>query len=157
MARHYNGPPPPLRRGCRPVPLSPTTRAYLQVHLCVILWGFTPIFGRLIHLEALALVWWRMLIVVVALLLLSRVRRQLLNMPLRLLGAYAGIGLLVAMHWLLFYAAVKLANASVGAICIAVAPGFGGAHVCTSVTFRPRMPSAAPRRHAPSIRRTGGR
>lgn len=106
------------------MPLSPTTRAYLQVHLCVILWGFTPIFGRLIHLEALALVWWRMLIVVVALLLLSRVRRQLLNMPLRLLGAYAGIGLLVAMHWLLFYAAVKLANASVGAICIAVAPVF---------------------------------
>lgn len=104
--------------------LSPTTRAYLQVHVCVILWGFTPIFGRLISLDALALVWWRMLIVVLALLALPRVRRQLANMSWRMLGTYAAIGLLVAMHWLLFYAAIKLANASVGAICIAVAPVF---------------------------------
>lgn len=104
--------------------LSRTTKAYLQVHVCVVLWGFTPIFGRLIELPALALVWWRMLIVTVALLLLPRVRRQLMNMPLRQMGIYAGIGLLVAVHWLLFYAAIKLANASVGAICIAVAPVF---------------------------------
>lgn len=104
--------------------LPNTTKAYLQVHFCVILWGFTPIFGRLITLDALALVWWRMLIVAVALLLLPRVRRQLHAMSWRLIGAYAAIGLLVAIHWLLFYAAIKSANASVGAICIAVAPVF---------------------------------
>lgn len=106
------------------MPMSTQTRAHLQVHFCVILWGFTAIFGKLITLDALALVWWRMLIVVIALLLLPRVRRQLRHLPWRLVGTYAAIGLLVAMHWLLFYAAIKLANASVGAICIAVAPVF---------------------------------
>lgn len=104
--------------------MSTTSKAYLQVHVCVILWGFTPIFGKLISLDALALVWWRMLIVVVALLLVPRVRRQLRAMSWRLIGVYAAIGLLVSVHWLLFYAAIKLANASVGAICIAVAPIF---------------------------------
>ncbi|HEX7340886.1 MAG TPA: DMT family transporter [Rhodanobacteraceae bacterium] len=104
--------------------MSTQTRAYLQVHFCVILWGFTAIFGKLITLDALALVWWRMLIVVAALLLLPRVQRQLRAMSWRLIGSYAAIGLLVAMHWLLFYSAVKLANASVAAICLAVAPLF---------------------------------
>lgn len=104
--------------------LSPNTKAQMQVHFCVVLWGFTAIFGKLITLDALALVWWRMLIVAVALLLIPRVRRQLRAMSWRLIATYAGIGLLVAMHWLLFYAAIKLANASVGAICIAVAPVF---------------------------------
>ncbi len=103
---------------------SPVTKAYLQIHLCVMLWGFTAIFGRLISIDALAMVWWRMLIVAVTLLLVPCVWRELRHMSVRLIGAYAGIGLLLATHWLLFYGAIKLANASVGAICLAVAPVF---------------------------------
>src|SRR3546814_17321725 len=41
-------------------------------------------------------------------------------MPPRLLLAYAGIGALVALHWLTFYGAIKLSNASVCATCIAL-------------------------------------
>src|SRR3546814_18806128 len=41
-------------------------------------------------------------------------------MPPRLLLAYAGIGGLVALHWLTFYGAITLSNASVGATCIAL-------------------------------------
>jgi drug/metabolite transporter (DMT)-like permease len=104
--------------------MSPTSKAQLQIHFCVVLWGFTAIFGRLITLPALALVLWRMLIVVAVLALLPSVWRSLRAMPPRLIAAYAGIGLLVALHWLTFYAAIKLANASVGATCMAVAPVF---------------------------------
>lgn len=104
--------------------MSPTTKASLQIHACVVLWGFTAILGKLIHLPAAPLVWWRMLLVVAALLLLPRVRRNLLGMPWRLLAAYAGVGVVVALHWLTFYAAIKLANASVAATCIALAPVF---------------------------------
>jgi drug/metabolite transporter (DMT)-like permease len=96
----------------------------LQIHFCVVLWGFTAILGKLITLPALALVWWRMLLVVVALLLVPRVWRGLRAMPPRLVGAYAGIGVLVSLHWLTFYGAIKLANASVAATCIALAPIF---------------------------------
>ena len=100
---------------------SDTTRALWQIHFCVLLWGFTAILGKLISLPALPLVWWRMLIVVAALALLPKVWRGLRAMPTRSRWAYAGIGVLVALHWLTFYGAIKLANASVAATCIAFA------------------------------------
>jgi drug/metabolite transporter (DMT)-like permease len=100
------------------------SRAQLQIHFCVLLWGFTSILGKVISLPALPLVWWRMLIVVAALALLPRVWRGLRAMPARLLAAYAGVGVLVALHWLTFYGAIKLANASVAATCIALATAF---------------------------------
>ena len=104
--------------------MTPTARAQLQIHACVLLWGFTAILGKLITLPALPLVWWRMLIVVAALSLVPRVWRGLRAMPRRLLLSYAGIGVLVALHWLTFYGSIKLSNASVGATCIALATVF---------------------------------
>lgn len=106
------------------MPASPTAKAQLQIHFCVLLWGFTPILGKLISLSALPLVWWRMLLVVAALALLPRVWRGLRAMPSRLMLAYCGIGLIVALHWLTFYGAIKLSNASVAVTCIALAPAF---------------------------------
>jgi drug/metabolite transporter (DMT)-like permease len=104
--------------------MQSVAKARLQIHFCVLLWGFTAILGKLITLSALALVWWRMLLVTGALLLMPRVWRGLRAMPARLRWAYAGIGVLVSLHWLTFYAAIKLANASVGATCIALGPAF---------------------------------
>lgn len=104
--------------------MQSTTRAHLQIHFCVLLWGFTAILGKLITLPAAQLVWWRMLLVMLALLTVPRVWRGLRAMSARLLWAYAGIGVLVAMHWLTWYAAIKLSNASVGATCMALAPVF---------------------------------
>lgn len=101
--------------------MKPTTKATLQIHFCVVLWGFTAILGKLISLAALPLVWWRMLIVVAALALVPRVQRSLRALPARLWLAYTGIGALVALHWLTFYGAIKLANASVAATCLALA------------------------------------
>ena len=106
------------------MPMTDHARAQLQIHFCVLLWGFTAILGKLITLPALPLVWWRMLLVVVALALVPRVWRGLRALPPRLALAYAGIGVLVALHWLTFYGAIKLANASVAATCIALAPVF---------------------------------
>ncbi len=109
--------------------LSPEARAarskaFFQIHLCVVLWGFTAILGKAITLPALPLVWWRMVLVVAALLLIPRVWRGIRALSWRLRGAYAGIGVLVALHWLTFYGSIKLSNASVGATCIALATVF---------------------------------
>jgi drug/metabolite transporter (DMT)-like permease len=104
--------------------MSDTRKAQWQIHFCVLLWGFTAILGKLITLPALALVWWRMLLVTAALLLVPRVWRGLRALPRRLLASYAGIGVLVALHWLTFYGAIKLANASVAVTCIALGPVF---------------------------------
>ena len=104
--------------------MTPSARAHWQIHLCVVLWGFTAILGKLITLPALPLVWWRMGLVVLALMLVPRVWRGLRALSPRLLLAYSGIGVLVALHWLTFYGAIKLANASVAATCMALAPVF---------------------------------
>ena len=104
--------------------MSPARRALFQIHFCVLLWGFTAILGKLITLRALSLVWWRMWIVTAALLLVPRVWRGLCAMSGRLWLAYAGVGAVVSLHWLTFYGAIKLANASVAATCIALAPVF---------------------------------
>ncbi|MGH8173791.1 MAG: DMT family transporter [Rhodanobacteraceae bacterium] len=104
--------------------MSPTAKAQLQIHFCVVLWGFTAILGKAITLPALPLVWWRMLIVVAALALVPSAWRGLRALSPRLVLAYAGIGALVALHWLTFYGSIKLANASVAATCMALATPF---------------------------------
>jgi len=97
-------------------------RALIEIHLCVVLWGFTAILGKLITLPALQLVWWRMLLVSAALACVPRVWRALARIPPRLGLTFAGIGCVVAVHWLTFYGSVKLANASVAATTMALAP-----------------------------------
>src|SRR3546814_16973706 len=72
--------------------MTPSAKAQWQIHLCVVLWGFTAILGKLITLPALPLVWWRLLLVTAALALVPRVWRGLRAMPPRLLLAHAGIG-----------------------------------------------------------------
>ena len=104
--------------------MTPVAKAQWQMHFCVLLWGFTAILGKAITLDAMALVVWRMGLVTAALLLVPRVWRGMAALPPRLLLTYAGIGTLVALHWLTFYGAIKLANASVAVTCIALATVF---------------------------------
>jgi drug/metabolite transporter (DMT)-like permease len=104
--------------------MSAQSKAWFQIHFCVLLWGFTAIIGKLITLPALALVWWRMLLVTLALLLIKRFWTGLRPLPGKLVWMYALIGAVVAMHWLTFYGAIKLANASVAATCLALTPVF---------------------------------
>jgi drug/metabolite transporter (DMT)-like permease len=102
--------------------MNPHRRALLELHACVVLWGFTAILGKLITLSATQLVWWRMLLVTLALAFIPRAWRGLAHIPARLRFTYAGIGCVIALHWLAFYGSVKLANASVAATTMALAP-----------------------------------
>ena len=104
--------------------MSASTRAWLQIHFCVVLWGFTAILGKLITLAALPLVWWRMMLVSVTLLAVRSFWSGLNGLSPRLIAVYAGIGVVVALHWLTFYGSIKLANASVAATCMALTPVF---------------------------------
>lgn len=101
-----------------------TSKGYLLIHFCVLLFGFTPLMGRLITIDALSLVWWRMLIASLALLLLPMTWRGIRKMSLRLFALCCVAGIVLAITWMLFYLSVKLTNASVAAICLATAPMF---------------------------------
>ncbi len=104
--------------------MSPTLKAHWQLHFCVLLWGFTPILGALISLPAPQLVWWRMGLVALLLLAFPGVVRGVFALSRRLFFIYAGIGVIVALHWLAFYGAIKLANASIAATCLGAATAF---------------------------------
>ncbi|MEO0733047.1 MAG: EamA family transporter [Bacteroidota bacterium] len=95
------------------------TRAYLELHLAVFLWGFTAILGDLIQLTALTLVWWRVLLTSISLLAFVRLGSLLREVGKKQALIFAGLGCIVALHWVTFYGAIKLANASVGLICMA--------------------------------------
>jgi drug/metabolite transporter (DMT)-like permease len=102
--------------------MAPARRALYQVHLCVLLWAFTAILGRMMSLSAAQIVAWRLLLVFALLATLPRVWRAWRDIPGPMRARYAGIGAVVAAHWLAFYGAIKLSNASVATICLAVAP-----------------------------------
>jgi drug/metabolite transporter (DMT)-like permease len=104
--------------------VTPERKALWQMHGCVLLWGFTAILGKAITLPAAQLVWWRMGIVTAVLACWPPFWRALRTMPTRTIGIFAGIGVVVALHWLTFYGAIKLSNASVAATSMAVTPVF---------------------------------
>ena len=104
--------------------MNDTQKAYFQLHIAVILFGFTAILGDLISLSALLLVWWRVLITSFSLLFLIGFGRKLLSIPRKRILQYMGIGILVALHWVCFFGSIKFANASVGLVCYATTSFF---------------------------------
>lgn len=92
-------------------------RHYLQLHLLVLLIATTAIFGKLISLSASGLVVWRTLFAAIgAALWVAMVRRKPLWPGKRMAAMLFGIGLIVGIHWVCFFGAIKLANIS---ICLA--------------------------------------
>ncbi len=84
-----------------------------MLHLIVFIWGFSPILGRYITIDAFALVWYRILITVVAILLYIKFRRITITTTRADLVKLSGIGLIILVHWLCFYGAIKVSNVSV--------------------------------------------
>jgi drug/metabolite transporter (DMT)-like permease len=98
-------------------------KALLQLHTAVFLAGFTAVLGKLIELNEGLLVWYRLLITVVTLGVIFLVNRQLQKISVKDIAAIAGVGAIVAIHWLTFYGSVKYANISVALTCFS-ATGF---------------------------------
>jgi len=98
-------------------------RAYFYLHFCVFLWGFTAILGKLISLKAVPLVWWRVLLATSFLLLLIP-KKQWSGLNRSVFQRLFVIGLLVGLHWLCFYGAIKLSNASIAVATMATTSFF---------------------------------
>jgi len=96
----------------------------LLIHACVVVWGFTAVLGKVITLAALPLVAWRMALTSLCLFFMARAWRTLGSFSAQQWVQMAAVGALIALHWLAFYGSVKLANASIGVLCMALAPIF---------------------------------
>ena len=93
---------------------------YLLLHLSVFIAGFTGVLGRLITLDSAILVWWRMAAAAVLMWLYLVITKQLNNYKLNNLLPMGGVGLLLALHWVFFYASIKASNVSIGVVCFSL-------------------------------------
>lgn len=93
-------------------------KAYIQLHIAVLLFGFTAILGEVIQLSGMVLVWWRMLLTCLSLLLLPRIFQQIRQLPGRFLRRMLLAGGLVALHWVCFYGSIKASNVSITLCCM---------------------------------------
>ena len=84
----------------------------------MLLWGTTAILGKSIRIEALPLVFYRVAIVTVLMAAVLARRGVPFGVPWRRAAELAGAGVLVALHWVLFYATIKLAGVSVAVLCL---------------------------------------
>jgi len=92
-------------------------KAFIQLHIAVLLAGFTGILGKLITLNEGLLVWYRLLLTAVTLWVLAVLRRQRVRIDRRDLWRIFGVGSLAALHWVAFYGSIKYSNVSVGLLC----------------------------------------
>ena len=111
--------------------------AHAQLHVIVLLWGCTAILGRQISISAVPLVWYRLVLVIVALAVIVPARRIPLRVPLRSALRYAGVGALIGIHWLCFYGAIKVAGVATAVITLSTIAFFTA--VFEPIVFRRRV------------------
>lgn len=95
---------------------------YILLHIIIFMWGFTGILGKLIPLDSLFIVWYRVLIafIVIGGLIIFLKRPYKINSRKELLQL-AFTGCIVGLHWLTFYMSIQLSTASFGVLCLSTA------------------------------------
>jgi drug/metabolite transporter (DMT)-like permease len=86
---------------------------YFLLHFIVFIWGFTPVLGRYITADTWPLVWFRIIITVLGMYIYLKVTKQSLSVSRGNFFKLGGIGLIILLHWLAFYGAIKASNISV--------------------------------------------
>lgn len=86
---------------------------YLHLHGIVFIWGFTAVLGALISIQAIPLVWYRMLLASVFILAYLIYKKTPLKVSAATLLKFFIVGVIIALHWLCFFGAIKVSNVSV--------------------------------------------
>jgi drug/metabolite transporter (DMT)-like permease len=97
---------------------SDNVKSYLHLHFIVFIWGFTAILGALISLEALPLVWFRMLFAVGFIAIYIYYKKLSLKVPIKIRMQFLFSGLIIALHWFTFFHAIKISNISITLACL---------------------------------------
>ncbi len=104
--------------------LSDNLKSYLHLHLIVFIWGFTAVLGRLISLEALPLVWFRMLFAVGFIAVYIWIKKIPIQVSPKTAVKFLFAGIIIALHWFTFFKAIKVSNISVTLACLATGAFF---------------------------------
>lgn len=93
---------------------------YLLLHLSVFIAGFTGVLGRLISLDSAVLVWYRMAFAGMLMLAFLIVTKQFKKSDFHDKLQMGGVGMLLCLHWVFFYASIKSSNVSIGVVCFSL-------------------------------------
>ena len=95
------------------------TFTLIILHIAVFLAGWTGIFGRLISLGGLPLVWYRMITSVIVLFAVLAFMKRIHKTGWKAVMKICGCGVLLALHWVAFFASIQASNVSIGVACVA--------------------------------------
>jgi drug/metabolite transporter (DMT)-like permease len=93
--------------------LKNITKHHVLLHFIVFIWGWSPILGKGISTDALQLVWFRIVFTVALMSIYLLYIKASLKMSLKKLAMLASIGVIICVHWLCFYGAIKVSNVSI--------------------------------------------
>lgn len=94
-----------------------TYKYHIWLHITVLIFGLTGVLGKLITTDSYLLVWYRLLIALVSLLIYFSVTKFSLKITRKQLIKTSLVGIIIAVHWVTFFEAIKQSNVSVALVC----------------------------------------
>lgn len=85
----------------------------IHLHFLVFIAGFTAILGELISLDATPLVWYRMVIAGLLMFFFIKIKKISLKVSIKALVQFSLAGIIIALHWITFFASIKASNISI--------------------------------------------
>ncbi len=90
---------------------------HIWLHITVLIFGLTGVLGKLIETDSYLLVWYRVAIALIALFGYFILNKHSLKVDKKLLGKILLVGIIIAVHWVTFFEAIKQSNVSVALVC----------------------------------------
>lgn len=110
----------------------------LQIHLSVFLFGFAGLFGKWITLDAISIVWGRVLFASIAFGVFFIIKKTpVFKLPIKTILFLAFLGALLAFHWWTFFLAIQMSNVTLGLLSFASFPVFTA--LLEPVFFKPPL------------------
>ena len=86
---------------------------YLHLHFLVFIAGFTGILGELISIEAIPLVWYRMIIALVLIFIYVKIAKVRIKIATKDILKLSLAGIVIALHWITFFGSIDVSNVSI--------------------------------------------
>jgi drug/metabolite transporter (DMT)-like permease len=97
---------------------------YLLLHLIVFIWGFTAILGALITIDAIPLVFFRMGLAVLFIAIYFIFKKKSFYVDKKGVLKFLFTGIIIALHWIFFFKAIKVSNISVAVVTLSTGAFF---------------------------------
>ncbi|SEQ90322.1 DMT family transporter [Pedobacter rhizosphaerae] len=90
----------------------------LILHLTVFVWGFTGVLGKVISIDAVPMVWYRVFIASITLFAWFQLTKTSIRITQKQFLQFFFTGGIVAIHWIFFFHAIKISTVSVTLVCL---------------------------------------